>query len=515
MFKKKNKNLHRALIALMVLGLLVCLCFTLASAATAEPDSSSAAETTAAEEQGAQSNTEAMTNFLNQAGIATLIHNADWKSIVMILISFVLMYLAIGKGFEPLLLLPIAFGMLLTNLPGAGMFQYISFRAAAAIIIALLIVIVFGRNIINFLRRKQIGEEIRDLGLEGQLQKKGTPTMGGVIILLAILVPVLLFGQLDNVYIQLMLVSTIWLGLIGFLDDYIKVFRHHKEGLKGRFKIVGQVGLGIIVGTTMCFSPDIVVREKTTEPVETIYLDEHGRTIADHIQRRIVSSESRQTTQTTIPFVKDNEFDYSWLTGGNRTLTWILYVVVAILVVTAVSNGANLTDGLDGLVTGVSAPIVLVLGILAYLSGHIVYADYLNIMYIPGSGELVVFAAALAGALVGFLWYNSFPAQIFMGDTGSLSIGGIIAVFALCIRKELLLPLLCGVFLVESFSVMMQVGYFKYTKRKYGEGHRLLQMAPVHHHFQKKGQFETKIVLRFWIISLLLAAITLVTLKIR
>ena len=313
------------------------------------------------------------------------------------------------------------------NLPGAGMFQYISFRAAAAIIIALLIVIVFGRNIINFLRRKQIGEEIRDLGLEGQLQKKGTPTMGGVIILLAILIPVLLFGQLDNVYIQLMLVSTIWLGLIGFLDDYIKVFRHHKEGLKGRFKIVGQVGLGIIVGTTMCFSPDIVVREKTTEPVETIYLDEHGRTIADHIQRRIVSSESRQTTQTTIPFVKDNEFDYSWLTGGNRTLTWILYVVVAILVVTAVSNGANLTDGLDGLVTGVSAPIVLVLGILAYLSGHIVYADYLNIMYIPGSGELVVFAAALAGALVGFLWYNSFPAQIFMGDTGALFLGYILA----------------------------------------------------------------------------------------
>ena len=379
------------------------------------------------------------------------------------------------------------------NLPGAGMFQYISFRAAAAIIIALLIVIVFGRNIINFLRRKQIGEEIRDLGLEGQLQKKGTPTMGGVIILLAILIPVLLFGQLDNVYIQLMLVSTIWLGLIGFLDDYIKVFRHHKEGLKGRFKIVGQVGLGIIVGTTMCFSPDIVVREKTTEPVETIYLDEHGRTIADHIQRRIVSSESRQTTQTTIPFVKDNEFDYSWLTGGNRTLTWILYVVVAILVVTAVSNGANLTDGLDGLVTGVSAPIVLVLGILAYLSGHIVYADYLNIMYIPGSGELVVFAAALVGALVGFLWYN----------------------FALCIRKELLLPLLCGIFLVESLSVMLQVSYFKYTKRKYGEGRRILLMSPLHHHYQKQGFFETKIVTRFWIVSLLLAAITLVTLKIR
>ena len=405
------------------------------------------------------------------------------------------------------------------NLPGAGMFQYISFRAAAAIIIALLIVIVFGRNIINFLRRKQIGEEIRDLGLEGQLQKKGTPTMGGLMFIAAIAIVCLSVGfecMAEGEYGHLFcLAFALVFGAIGFLDDYIKVFRHHKEGLKGRFKIVGQVGLGIIVGTTMCFSPDIVVREKTTEPVETIYLDEHGRTIADHIQRRIVSSESRQTTQTTIPFVKDNEFDYSWLTGGNRTLTWILYVVVAILVVTAVSNGANLTDGLDGLVTGVSAPIVLVLGILAYLSGHIVYADYLNIMYIPGSGELVVFAAALAGALVGFLWYNSFPAQIFMGDTGSLSIGGIIAVFALCIRKELLLPLLCGIFLVESLSVMLQVSYFKYTKRKYGEGRRILLMSPLHHHYQKQGFFETKIVTRFWIVSLLLAAITLVTLKIR
>ena len=401
------------------------------------------------------------------------------------------------------------------DLPGSGMFQYISFRAAAAIILSLLIVIIFGRSIIDFLRRKQIGEEIRDLGLQGQLQKKGTPTMGGVIILVAILVPMLLFGKLDNVYIQLLLVSTVWLGLIGGLDDYIKVFRHRKEGLKGRFKIVGQVGLGVIVGTTMWLSPDIVVREKVTQPVQTVYLNENG-TVLETVQRHVVvSSESLKTTQTTIPFVKNNEFDYGWLTGGNSVATWILYVLVAIFVVTAVSNGANLTDGLDGLATGVSVPIVAVLGVLAYLSGHIVYADYLNIMYIPGSGEMVVFAAALVGALVGFLWYNSFPAQIFMGDTGSLAIGGVIAVFALCIRKELLLPLLCGVFLVESFSVMLQVGWFKYTKRRYGEGRRILLMSPVHHHYQKKGIFETKIVLRFWIISLLLAAITLVTLKIR
>ena len=401
------------------------------------------------------------------------------------------------------------------NLPGSGMFQYLSFRAAAAIILSLLIVIIFGRSIIDFLRRKQIGEDIRDLGLQGQLQKKGTPTMGGVIILIAILVPMLLVGKLDNVYIQLMLVSTVWLGLIGGLDDYIKVFRHRKEGLKGRFKIVGQVGLGIIVGTTMWMSPDIVVREKVTQPVQTVYMDADG-TVVGSVQRNVVlSSESLKTTQTTLPFVKNNEFDYGWLTGGNPVATWLLYVLVAIFVVTAVSNGANLTDGLDGLATGVSVPIVAVLGALAYLSGHIVYADYLNIMYIPDSGELVVFAAALVGALVGFLWYNSFPAQIFMGDTGSLAIGGIIAVFALCIRKELLLPLLCGVFLVESFSVMMQVSYFKYTKRRYGEGRRILLMSPIHHHYQKKGIFETKIVLRFWIISLLLAAITLVTLKIR
>ena len=401
------------------------------------------------------------------------------------------------------------------DLPGAGMFQYISFRSALAVILALLITITFGQGIIRFMQRRQIGEEIRNLGLEGQLQKRGTPTMGGVMILLAVLVPVLLFGRLDNIYIQLMIVSTVWLGLIGGLDDYIKVFRHRKEGLKGRFKIVGQVGLGIIVGTTMCLSPDIVVREKVTQPEQTVYTDADG-TVVGSVQRNVVlSSESLKTTQTTIPFVKNNEFDYGWLTGGNSTATWLLYVLVAIFVVTAVSNGANLTDGLDGLVSGVSAPIVVVLAILAYLSGHIVYADYLNIMYIPGSGELVVFAAAFAGALIGFLWYNSFPAQTFMGDTGSLAIGGIIAVFALCIRKELLLPILCGVFFVESLSVMMQVSYFKYTKRRYGEGRRIFLMSPIHHHYQKKGIFETKIVIRFWIVSMLLSLAALATLKIR
>ena len=401
------------------------------------------------------------------------------------------------------------------DLPGSGVFQYLSFRAAAAVIVSLLIVVIFGRRIIDYLRRKQIGEEIRDLGLDGQMQKRGTPTMGGVIILLAILVPTLLFAQLDNIYVQLMIVSSLWLGFIGGLDDYIKVFRHRKEGLKGRFKVVGQVGLGIIVGTAMWLSPDIVVREKSVRPVETVYADASGEVLATNVRNVVLSSESIKTTQTTIPFIKDNEFDYRWLTLGNDTAAWLLYILMAIFVVTAVSNGANLTDGLDGLVTGVSVPIVMVLAVLAYLSGHIVYADYLNIMYIPQSGELVVFAFAMVGALVGFLWYNSFPAQIFMGDTGSLSIGGIIAVFALCIRKELLLPLLCGVFLVESFSVMMQVGWFKYTRRKYGEGRRILLMSPVHHHYQKKGIFETKIVIRFWIISLLLAAMTLVTLKIR
>ncbi len=403
-----------------------------------------------------------------------------------------------------------------TDLPGMRIGEYISFRSAAAIILSLLIAIFFGKRIIRFLKRKQIGEDIRDLGLEGQLQKKGTPTMGGIIILLAVVVPVLLFGNLQNVYIQLMLISTLWLGFIGGLDDYIKVFRHKKEGLKGRFKIVGQVGLGIIVGTTMWLSDDIVIHEKTFETNNyTIIDNETGCEVDSYTQKVVVSTTAAKSSKTSIPFLKDTELDYKMLTGGNDTLAWLLYVVVAIFVITAVSNGANLTDGIDGLLTGVSVPIVLVLGILAYLSGHIIYSDYLNIMYIPDSGELIVFAAAFAGALIGFLWYNSFPAQIFMGDTGSLTIGGIIAVFALCIRKELLLPLLCGVFLVESLSVMIQVGYFKYTKRKYGEGRRIFLMSPIHHHYQKKGMFETKIMMRFFIVSLLLSALTLVTLKIQ
>ena len=401
------------------------------------------------------------------------------------------------------------------DLPGAGVFQYISFRAGAAIVISLLIIIFFGRRIIRMLQRHQIGEEIRDLGLEGQLSKKGTPTMGGVLILLAILVPILLVGKLDNVYVQLMIISTVWLGILGFLDDYIKCFRHNKDGLKGKFKIVGQVGLGVIVGTVMCFSQDVVIREKITTPTEKVYVNSSGQTVVERVETAVMDTTPQKTTKTTIPFIKDNEFDYGWLVGGNELLTWLLYIAVAIFVVTAVSNGANLTDGLDGLLTTVSVPIVLVLGALAYLSGHIIYANYLNILFIPESAELVVFAAAMCGALLGFLWYNSFPAQIFMGDTGSLSIGGIIAVFALCIRKELLLPLLCGIFLAEAVSVMVQVSYFKYTKKKYGEGRRILLMAPLHHHYQKKGLFETKIMMRFFIISLLLAAMTLITLKIQ
>lgn len=402
-----------------------------------------------------------------------------------------------------------------TDLPGMRIGEYISFRSAAAIILSLLISIAVGKRIIRFLRRKQIGEDIRDLGLEGQLQKKGTPTMGGIIIILAIIIPVLLFGDLGNIYVQLMLISTLWLGFIGGLDDYIKVFRHKKEGLKGRFKVVGQIGLGIIVGTTMWVSEDIVIRDKSFETYTYTISDENGNVVDNYTERRIISTTPEKSTRTSIPFLKDTELDYAALTGNNETLGWLLYVIVAIFVITAVSNGANLTDGIDGLLTGVSVPIVLVLGILAYLSGHIIYSDYLNIMYIPDSGELIVFAAAFAGALVGFLWYNSFPAQIFMGDTGSLTIGGLIAVFALCIRKELLLPLLCGIFLVEALSVIIQTTYFKHTKRKYGEGRRVFLMSPIHHHYQKKGLFETKIMMRFFIISLLLSALTVVTLKIQ
>ena len=402
-----------------------------------------------------------------------------------------------------------------TDLPGKDLGNFLSFRAGAAIILSLLITIFFGKYVIRILRRKQIGEDIRDLGLEGQLQKKGTPTMGGIIIIMAVLIPVLLFSDLSNVYTQLMLITTIWLGIIGGLDDYIKVFRHKKEGLNGRFKVFGQVGLGIIVGTTMWLSSDVVVQEKEWETTKYEITDPETGQTKTIKSRELKDSPEVKTTKTSIPFLKDTGLDYKDLVGGHETLAWLFYILVAIFIITAVSNGANLTDGIDGLLTGVSIPIVMVLGVLAYLSGHIIYSDYLNIMYIPHSAELVVFATAFVGALVGFLWYNSFPAQIFMGDTGSLTIGGIIAVFALCIRKELLLPLLCGVFLVEALSVMVQVGYFKYTKRKYGEGRRILLMSPIHHHYQKKGLFETKIMMRFFIISLLLSALTLVTLKIQ
>lgn len=402
------------------------------------------------------------------------------------------------------------------DFPGVAMFQALTFRSAMAIIFSLLLAILVGGKIIKILRRKQIGEDIRELGLEGQMQKKGTPTMGGIIILAAVLVPILLFGDLSNVYVQLMIVSTIWLGTIVFIDDYIKVFRKRKDGLNGRFKIVGQVGLGVIVGTVMCASSDIVVKEKipqNTGNAEVVEVIENG------LKHDVYLGEAQKATKTTIPFVKNNEFNYHWLVpmegSTGDVLTWIIYVFAAIFIITAVSNGANLTDGLDGLSAGVSAAVVAVLGVLAYLGGHVIYADYLNIMYIPGSGELLVFAAAFFGALIGFIWYNSYPAQVFMGDTGSLAIGGMIATFALLIRKELLLPLLCGVFLVEGMSVVIQVAYFKYTKRKYGEGRRIFLMSPLHHHYQKKGFPENKIVVRFWIVQLLLAAMTLATLKIR
>jgi phospho-N-acetylmuramoyl-pentapeptide-transferase len=394
------------------------------------------------------------------------------------------------------------------------MFGYISFRGAMAIITALTIAIAFGIKIIHMLQRRQIGEEVRNLGLEGQLEKRGTPTMGGLIILLSILVPTVLFCDLSNVYVQLMIVATVWLGLIGFLDDYIKVFRKNKEGLNGRFKIVGQVGLGLIIGLAMWHCDDITVRRTVrTDDAEKIVMTERNGS-----QQVVYLTPAEKQALTTIPFVKGNEFDYGDIfpfEKDDHTWSWVVYVLAAIFIVTAVSNSANLTDGLDGLAAGTSATIGVVLGLLAYFSGNIIYANYLGIMYIPFSGELFVYTCAFVGALVGFLWYNSFPAQVFMGDTGSLAIGGIIATLALLIRKELLLPVLCGIFLVESLSVLVQVGWFKYTKRKYGEGRRILLMAPLHHHYQKKGYFEVKIVTRFWIVQLLLAAITLVTLKIR
>lgn len=404
------------------------------------------------------------------------------------------------------------------DFPGAGIFQYITFRSACAIILSLILATVIGKKVIKILQKQQIGEDIRDLGLEGQMQKKGTPTMGGIIILLSILIPVLLFARLDNVYIQLMIISTLWLGAIGFADDYIKVFRRHKEGLKGRFKVIGQVGLGLIVGITLYASDDVVIREKVSvgsAGVITSMVDEGFR---EENTTRILAQDVK-STKTTIPFFKDNEFDYAWFTSfaGKyaEELGWVVFVLITILIVTAVSNGANLTDGLDGLATGTSVIAGATLGILAYVSGNMVYADYLNIMYIPHSGELVVFGAAFIGATIGFLWYNSFPAQVFMGDTGSLSLGGIIAVFAIVLHKELLIPILCGIFLMENLSVVMQVSYFKYTKKRFGEGRRVFLMAPLHHHFQKKGIPEPKIVTRFWIVGIILAVLTIVTLKMR
>ena len=391
------------------------------------------------------------------------------------------------------------------NLPGAGVFQYISFRAALAIITSLLVSMVFGGRIIELIRHLQIGEEVRELGLKGEENKSGTPTMGGLIILSAILIPTLLFARLDNIYIQIMLVSTIWLGIIGFIDDYIKVFKKDKDGLAGKFKILGQIGLGLIVGLVMVFHSDIVVKEKiVATDVEGVYKFSE---IAD------------KSSKTTIPFLKNNEFNYhsltSWMGDDMSKYSWIIFLLVVVFVITAVSNGANMTDGLDGLATGVSAIIGATLVLFCYVSGNIIAADYLNIMYIPNSGELVIYMSAFVGSCVGFMWYNSFPAQVFMGDTGSLSLGGIIAVVAILIRKELLIPILCGVFLIENLSVILQVGYFKYSKKKYGIGRRIFKMAPLHHHFQKSGLHESKIVTRFWIVGIMLAIITIVTLKLR
>ncbi|MDB5242582.1 MAG: phospho-N-acetylmuramoyl-pentapeptide-transferase [Spirosoma sp.] len=389
------------------------------------------------------------------------------------------------------------------NFPGAGVFQYISFRALGAVVTSLLVAAVFGRRIIDTLRNLQIGEAIRDLGLEGQMQKRGTPTMGGFIILASLLIPALLFAKLSNVYVILALVSTVWTGLIGFLDDYIKVFKKNKEGLAGWFKVIGQVGLGLIVGLTLYFSEYVKIRKYAPRLLSTSNVPDVYQDI--------------KSTLTTVPFLKNNEFDYSSLLFGflPDNYTWIIYVVICIFIITAVSNGANITDGIDGLAAGTSVIIGLTIGVLAYLSGNKVFSQYLNIMYIPNAGELVIFCAAFVGACVGFLWYNSYPAQVFMGDTGSLMLGGVIAVLFLAIRKELMIPIICGIFLVELVSVIMQVSYFKYTKRKFGEGRRIFLMSPLHHHFQKKGYHEAKLVTRFWIVGIILAVLALATLKLR
>ena len=404
------------------------------------------------------------------------------------------------------------------NLPGAGVFQYISFRAAAAVLTSLIISLLFGKRLIKLLNRKQVGETIRDLGLEGQLEKQGTPTMGGLIILSAVLVPTLLFAKLDNIYIIVMLFTTAWLGMIGFIDDYIKVFKKNKKGLAGKFKIFGQVILGLAVGLTMYFNENVVIREKIN-PDKLIMTTEDGEVIriTDPFQK--FSKETIKSTKTTLPFFKNNEVDYSkilsFLGEGFEKWAFLIFIPIVILIITAVSNGANLTDGMDGLATGTSAIIGATLGILAWVSGNIVFADYLNIMYLPDTGELAIFISAFVGACIGFLWYNSYPAQVFMGDTGSLAIGGIIAVFAILIRKEFLIPVLCGIFLIESLSVIMQVSWFKYTKHKYGAGRRIFKMAPLHHHFQMKGYSEPKIVQRFFIAGIMLAVFAIITLKLR
>jgi phospho-N-acetylmuramoyl-pentapeptide-transferase len=404
------------------------------------------------------------------------------------------------------------------DFPGAGVFQYISFRAAAAIITSLFISLIIGKRLINFLHKKQVGESIRDLGLEGQRAKQGTPTMGGLIILAAILAPTLLFAKLHNIYIILVLAATLWLGFIGFLDDYIKVFKKDKQGLPGKIKILGQIVLGLIVGFTMYFSDRIVIREKAHDQV---YVPSGDIFNMESLAERtsIFNKTPVKSTKTTIPFVKNNEFDYAWLIswlGKNAvSFTWIVFVPIVIFIIIAVSNGANLTDGLDGLATGISAIIGTTLGILAYVSGNIVLANYLNIMYIPNTGELTIYISAFVGACIGFLWYNSYPAQVFMGDTGSLALGGIIAVFAIMIRKEIMIPIFCGIFLAENISVVLQVSWFKYTRRKYGAGRRIFQMSPLHHHFQLLGYHESKIVVRFLIIGIMLAVLTIVTLKLR
>jgi phospho-N-acetylmuramoyl-pentapeptide-transferase len=406
------------------------------------------------------------------------------------------------------------------DIPGAGVFQYISFRSGMAVIFSLLISMIFGKRIIAFLKKMQVGETVRNLGLDGQMKKQGTPTMGGLIMIAAIVIPTLFFARLDNIYIILMLVSTLWLGAIGFLDDYIKVFRKDKKGLHGKFKIMGQVTLGIIVGATLYFHPGVVIREKSPQPLEFTTADEI--LIIDRDPGQAASPfavESVKSTKTTIPFLKDNELDYSrilrFMGEGYEKWAWLVFIPIVILIITAVSNGANMTDGLDGLATGTSAIIGVTLGVLAYVSGNTVFANYLDIMYIPMTGELVIFIAAFVGACIGFLWYNSYPAQVFMGDTGSLSLGGIIAVFAIVIRKELLIPVLCGIFFIESLSVILQVSWFKFTRKRFGEGRRIFKMAPLHHHYQMLGYHEAKIVQRFFIVGILLAVFSVITLKLR